>query len=336
MIQAGTSSQTQTMPIVRLSQNDRLRLIIAVPESAVSRIQLKTPVDRHVSSAVDQTFPGTVARFADRLDADTRTMRVEVDVTESAGELVPGMYAAGVDRARPGARRADRAGRRRSIATVTAAVRGRRHRRTTLVEPRTVDGRPRVGRSRVEVARGRRRRRPRRRRQSRAVQAGMAVSPKVVAPSAGGGRTLMSRFSIRNPYFIVVVCLIVTVIGLTSLVRMPVDLFPDDQHPAGRRRDVLQRHAARTDRDRHHRTIRALLHARRRHRSHGVAIAAGHQHHQGVLPARHRRRLRRQRDLEPGDGRSAAPAAGHAAADRPEVRRVEPAGVSDHAARARD
>jgi multidrug efflux pump subunit AcrB len=36
----------------------------------------------------------------------------------------------------------------------------------------------------------------------------------------------MSRFSIRNPYLIVVVCLIVTVIGVTSLVRMPVDLFP--------------------------------------------------------------------------------------------------------------
>jgi multidrug efflux pump subunit AcrB len=36
----------------------------------------------------------------------------------------------------------------------------------------------------------------------------------------------MSGFSIRNPYFIVVVCLIVAVIGITSLVRMPVDLFP--------------------------------------------------------------------------------------------------------------
>jgi multidrug efflux pump subunit AcrB len=36
----------------------------------------------------------------------------------------------------------------------------------------------------------------------------------------------MSRFSIRNPYFILVVCLIVTVIGVTSVVRMPVDLFP--------------------------------------------------------------------------------------------------------------
>jgi multidrug efflux pump subunit AcrB len=36
----------------------------------------------------------------------------------------------------------------------------------------------------------------------------------------------MSRFSIRNPYFIVVVCLTLTVIGVTSLVKMPVDLFP--------------------------------------------------------------------------------------------------------------
>ncbi len=36
----------------------------------------------------------------------------------------------------------------------------------------------------------------------------------------------MSRFSIRNPYFIVVICLVLTLIGITSLVRMPVDLFP--------------------------------------------------------------------------------------------------------------
>jgi HAE1 family hydrophobic/amphiphilic exporter-1 len=36
----------------------------------------------------------------------------------------------------------------------------------------------------------------------------------------------MARFSIRNPYFILVACSIVTVIGLSSVVRMPVDLFP--------------------------------------------------------------------------------------------------------------
>lgn len=36
----------------------------------------------------------------------------------------------------------------------------------------------------------------------------------------------MSIFSIRNPYFIVVVCLVLSVIGAVSVARMPVDLFP--------------------------------------------------------------------------------------------------------------
>jgi HAE1 family hydrophobic/amphiphilic exporter-1 len=41
----------------------------------------------------------------------------------------------------------------------------------------------------------------------------------------------MSSFSIRNPYFIVVICLALMVIGVTSLVRMPVDLFPSINLP---------------------------------------------------------------------------------------------------------
>jgi HAE1 family hydrophobic/amphiphilic exporter-1 len=41
----------------------------------------------------------------------------------------------------------------------------------------------------------------------------------------------MSGFSIRNPYFIIVVSLIAAIVGLTSLVRMPVDLFPDINIP---------------------------------------------------------------------------------------------------------
>jgi len=41
----------------------------------------------------------------------------------------------------------------------------------------------------------------------------------------------MSRFSIRYPYLIIVVCLMICVIGVTSLVRMPVDLFPSIKIP---------------------------------------------------------------------------------------------------------
>src|SRR5205085_360538 len=72
MIQAGTSSATQTMPLVKLSQTDRLRLTIPIPESAVAHIRVGAPVEVRVD-AVQRTFSGTVARFANTVNADTRT-----------------------------------------------------------------------------------------------------------------------------------------------------------------------------------------------------------------------------------------------------------------------
>jgi multidrug efflux pump subunit AcrB len=41
----------------------------------------------------------------------------------------------------------------------------------------------------------------------------------------------MSRFAIRTPYFIVVVCLMIAVVGISSLARMPVDMFPSMNIP---------------------------------------------------------------------------------------------------------
>jgi multidrug efflux pump subunit AcrB len=41
----------------------------------------------------------------------------------------------------------------------------------------------------------------------------------------------MSRFALRYPYLIIVLCLITCVVGVTSLVRMPVDLFPPIKIP---------------------------------------------------------------------------------------------------------
>jgi RND family efflux transporter MFP subunit len=92
MIQAGTSSQTQTMPVVKLSENSLLRLILPVPESAVSRIHLHEPVAITVPT-LGKTYSGTVARFADQVSGETRTMHTEVDVKNPDLELVPGMYA---------------------------------------------------------------------------------------------------------------------------------------------------------------------------------------------------------------------------------------------------
>lgn len=92
MIQAGTASQTQAMPVVRLSQNTLLRLILPVPESAVPSIRNGGTVDVTVS-ALHRTFPGRVTRFADEVQKSTRTMDTEVDVPNADLILVPGMYA---------------------------------------------------------------------------------------------------------------------------------------------------------------------------------------------------------------------------------------------------
>ncbi len=92
MIQAGTASQTQAMPVVRLSENSLLRLILPVPESSVPTVHLGQQVDVQVPS-LHRSFPGKVARFADKLSVATRTMDTEVDVTNPDLVLIPGMYA---------------------------------------------------------------------------------------------------------------------------------------------------------------------------------------------------------------------------------------------------
>ncbi|HXJ87538.1 MAG TPA: efflux RND transporter periplasmic adaptor subunit [Candidatus Binatia bacterium] len=92
LVQAGTNSSTQAIPIVRLSQDDLFRLVIPVPESYVPLIRVGDPVDVRVPS-LNRTFPGKVARFSVDVRADTRTMHTEVDVRNPGHVLVPGLYA---------------------------------------------------------------------------------------------------------------------------------------------------------------------------------------------------------------------------------------------------
>jgi RND family efflux transporter MFP subunit len=92
MIQAGTASQSQAMPLVRLSQTSTLRLSLPVPESLVSGVRVGQPVEVQVKS-LGRSFEGRVARFAGKVDQSTRTMITEVDVANPARMILPGMYA---------------------------------------------------------------------------------------------------------------------------------------------------------------------------------------------------------------------------------------------------
>jgi RND family efflux transporter MFP subunit len=92
MIQAGTSSQTQAMPIVRLAQNDLLRLTLPVPVTDAAEIRDGQPVDVNIANP-SRTLKGTIARYADSVQMSTRTMDTQVDVPNPDGSLIPGMYA---------------------------------------------------------------------------------------------------------------------------------------------------------------------------------------------------------------------------------------------------
>jgi RND family efflux transporter MFP subunit len=92
MIQAGIASQTQAMPVVKLSENSRLRLILPVPESAVPTVHVGQQVEVRVPT-LNRSFPGKVERFVAKISLATRTMDTEVDVPNPNLVLVPGMYA---------------------------------------------------------------------------------------------------------------------------------------------------------------------------------------------------------------------------------------------------
>jgi RND family efflux transporter MFP subunit len=92
LMQAGTNSSTQALPLVKLSEDDLFRLVIPVPESYVRYIRIGDPVKVLVPS-LNRTLPGKVARFSVDVQEDTRTMHTEVDVPNPNRVLIPGLYA---------------------------------------------------------------------------------------------------------------------------------------------------------------------------------------------------------------------------------------------------
>jgi RND family efflux transporter MFP subunit len=92
LISAGTSSETQSQPVVQLAEWSLFRLVIPVPESAVPMIHLGSTVQVHVLD-LNRDFEGRVSRFADALNDETRTMHTEIDVENPQDTLTAGMYA---------------------------------------------------------------------------------------------------------------------------------------------------------------------------------------------------------------------------------------------------
>lgn len=92
LLPAGTSSNKGDLALCQLSQNNVLRLVIPLPERAVTDVHVGDTVDIKVSGAKD-AFTGKIVRLSGQIETQTRTMHTEVQVPNPNYLLVPGMYA---------------------------------------------------------------------------------------------------------------------------------------------------------------------------------------------------------------------------------------------------
>jgi RND family efflux transporter MFP subunit len=91
LVTAGSGSTTT--PMYRMAQTDPLRIFVDVPQSASGELmKAGVPAEIRATGAVGGVFSGAIARSAESINAQARTMRVEVDMPNANHALVPGMY----------------------------------------------------------------------------------------------------------------------------------------------------------------------------------------------------------------------------------------------------
>ncbi|HEV2275698.1 MAG TPA: efflux RND transporter periplasmic adaptor subunit [Acidobacteriaceae bacterium] len=92
LIQSGTGSNDQALPIVKLAESGLLRLRMPVPEDAVKYVHAGDTMQVRVD-AIGRTFAGKIVRFTRSVNFETRTMETEIDVENKNLSIDPGMYA---------------------------------------------------------------------------------------------------------------------------------------------------------------------------------------------------------------------------------------------------
>jgi RND family efflux transporter MFP subunit len=90
LVTAGSTANTT--PLYRMSQDDPMRVFIEVPQRVAGDIVVGAPAHVTANDLPNRDFPGSVTRTSQAINPRARTLRVEVDLPNPDGKLVPGMY----------------------------------------------------------------------------------------------------------------------------------------------------------------------------------------------------------------------------------------------------
>jgi multidrug efflux pump subunit AcrA (membrane-fusion protein) len=90
--QAAPSDVPSSGEIFRVAQIGTLRVLVSLPQTEASGIEVGQPASVTVEELPNRRFPGQITRTSNALDVASRTLLTEVQVANPTGVLLPGMY----------------------------------------------------------------------------------------------------------------------------------------------------------------------------------------------------------------------------------------------------
>ena len=91
LLQAATSSQTSALPVITVSQVNRLRITIFIEQADAGTVRAGTPVDILVPGSAD-TLHAKITRMTGELDARTRMMLAEIEYNNANNQILAGSF----------------------------------------------------------------------------------------------------------------------------------------------------------------------------------------------------------------------------------------------------
>ena len=79
-------------PLFTVARVDMVRVVVAVPDAHAARVRVGVDAAVRLDALPGQVFKGKVSRLAGALDPTKRTLRVEIDLPNRDGKLLPGVH----------------------------------------------------------------------------------------------------------------------------------------------------------------------------------------------------------------------------------------------------
>jgi len=92
LVQSAITSQTNALPVVALSQTDRLRVYVYLDQRDASFVRLGDSAEIYDSARPEVRLPAVVSRFSGELDPKTRTLLTELDLDNKRGLILAGSF----------------------------------------------------------------------------------------------------------------------------------------------------------------------------------------------------------------------------------------------------